>query len=56
MWLFQIVAEYEGLPQQNKQSFMLKKDSDRHSPFNHLHIIEDVTLGMRFFDEFQATG
>ena len=56
MWLFQIVAEYEGLPQQNKQSFMLKKDSARKSPFNHLHIIHDVSLGMRFFGNFQAAG
>ena len=56
MWLFQIVAEYEGLPQQNKQSFMLEKDSARKSPFNHLHIIHDVSLGMRFFGNFQAAG
>jgi hypothetical protein len=56
MWLFQIVAEFEGLPQQNKQSFMLEKDSARKSPFNHLHIIQDVKLGMRFFDDFQAVG
>ncbi|MEI8647264.1 hypothetical protein P4S73_03800 [Paraglaciecola sp. Hal342] len=56
MWLFQIVAEFEGLPQQNKQSFMLEKDSARKSPFNHLHIIQDVKLGMRFFGVFQAVG
>ena len=56
MWLFQIVAEFEGLPQQNKQSFMLEKDSARKSPFNHLHIIQDVKLGMRFFGDFQAVG
>lgn len=56
MWLFQIVAEYEGLPQQNKQSFMLEKDSARKSPFNHLHIIQDVKLGMRFFGDFQAAS
>ncbi|WP_205967623.1 hypothetical protein [Paraglaciecola sp. 20A4] len=56
MWLFQIVAEYEGLPQQNKNSFILKKDSARKSAFNHLHIIKDISLGMRFFGDFQAVG
>jgi hypothetical protein len=56
MWLFQIVAEYQGLPQQNKQSFMLEKDSAQQSRFNQLHIIQDVTVGMRFFDDFQAAS
>ncbi|WP_158971698.1 hypothetical protein [Paraglaciecola sp. L3A3] len=56
IWLFQIVAEYEGLPQQNKQSFMLEKDSAQHSRFNQLHIIKDVKVGMRFFGDFQAVG
>ena len=56
MWLFQIVAEYQGLPQQNKQSFMLQKDSAQQSRFNQLHIIQDVTVGMRFFGDFQAAS
>lgn len=56
MWLFQIVAEYQGLPEQNKQSFMLEKDSAPKSRFNQLHIIQDVTVGMRFFGDFQAAG
>ena len=56
MWLFQIVAEYQGLPAQNKQSFMLEKDSAPKSRFNQLHIIQDVTVGMRFFGDFQAAG
>jgi len=56
MWLFQIVAEYQGLPQQNKQSFMLDKDSAQQSRFNHLHLIQDVTVGMRFFGDFQAAS
>jgi hypothetical protein len=56
MWLFQIVAEYQGLPQQNKQSFMLKKDSAQQSRFNQLHIIQDVTLGIRLFGDFQAAS
>ena len=54
IWLFQIVAEYEGLPVNSKQSFKLEKDSAQQSLFNHLHIIQDVKLGMRFFGEFQA--
>tara|TARA_R110000751_G_scaffold3930_5_gene18507 strand:+ start:37460 stop:38731 length:1272 start_codon:yes stop_codon:yes gene_type:complete len=56
MWLFQIVAEYQGLPEQNKHSFMLEKDSSPKSRFNQLHIIQDVTVGMRFFGDFQAAG
>ena len=56
MWLFQIVAEYQGLPEQNKQSFILEKDSAQQSRFNQLHIIKDVTVGMRFFGDFQAAG
>ncbi len=54
IWLFQIVAEYDGLPQQNKQSFKLKKQSQQQSPFNHMHVIQDIIVGMGFFGEFQA--
>jgi hypothetical protein len=56
IWLFQIVAEHQGLPEQNKQSFMLEKDSAQQSRFNQLHIIQDITVGMRFFGDFQAAG
>jgi hypothetical protein len=56
MWLFQIVAEYEGLPEHNKQSFMLAKDSAPQSRFNQLHIIQDVKVGMHFLGDFQAAG
>ncbi|MCF2947772.1 hypothetical protein L0668_06620 [Paraglaciecola aquimarina] len=56
IWLFQIVAEYEGLPQQSKHSFLLEKESAAKSPFNQLHIIQDVKLGMRFFGGFQEVG
>jgi hypothetical protein len=56
MWLFQIVAEHQGLPQQNKQCFILEKDSAQQSRFNQLHIIKDVTVSVRFADDYQATG
>jgi hypothetical protein len=56
MWLFQIVAEHQGLPQQNKQSFMLEKVSAPQSRFNQLHIIQDVTVSMRVSDTHQAVG
>jgi hypothetical protein len=56
IWLFQIVAEYEGLPQQNKHSFLLEKEAAVQSRFNQLHIIQDVKLGMRFFGGFQEVG
>jgi hypothetical protein len=35
---------------------MLEKDSAQQSRFNQLHIIQDVTVGMRFFGDFQAAG
>ncbi|WP_133470496.1 hypothetical protein [Paraglaciecola marina] len=56
IWLFQVVAEYEGLPQQSKQSFMLEKERTPKSRFNQLYIIKDVKVGMRFFGDFQAVG
>jgi hypothetical protein len=56
MWLFQIVAEYQGLPEQNKHRFMLEKDSAQQSRFNQLHIIQDVKVGMRLFGDFQAAS
>lgn len=56
IWLFQVVAEYEGLPQQSKQSFMLEKERTPKSRFNQLYIIKDVRVGMRFFGDFQAVG
>ena len=56
IWLFQIVAEYEGLPSHSKDSFELKKISAQHSPFNHLHIIQDVQIGMGFFADYQAVS
>lgn len=56
MWLFQIVAEHQGLPQQNKQSFVLEKVSAPQSRFNQLHIIQDVTVVMRVSDTHQAVG
>jgi hypothetical protein len=56
MWLFQIVAEHQGLPEHSKHSFMLEKDSAQHSRFNQLHIIQDVKVGMRLFDDHQAAG
>ena len=56
MWLFQIVAEHQGLQEHNKHSFMLEKDSAQQSRFNQLHIIQDVKVGMRLFDDYQAAG
>jgi hypothetical protein len=56
MWLFQIVAEYQGLPEQNKHRFMLEKDSAQQSRFNQLHIIQDVKVEMRLFGDFQAAS
>jgi hypothetical protein len=56
IWLFQIVAEYEGLPASSKDSFELIKVSAEQSRFNQLYIIQDVQLGMGFFADNQAVG
>lgn len=54
IWLFQVVAEYESMASQSKQSFHLQKVTHAHSQFNHLQIIEDVQLGLRFSEDYQA--
>jgi hypothetical protein len=54
IWLFQVVAEYEGMAHESKQSFHLQKVTRQHSLFNHLRIIEDVQLGLSLFGDFQA--
>ncbi|WP_088329803.1 hypothetical protein [Lacimicrobium sp. SS2-24] len=56
IWLFQVIAEYEGMASGAKKSFKLEKVTRPASRFNQVQIIEDVHLGLRFFGEFQATG
>ena len=48
-WLFQVIAEYEGMPMADKQSFKVEKDRAPTSVFNHLHVVQDVKVGIAFF-------
>lgn len=56
IWLFQVIAEHEGMASDAKRSFRMEKVTRLASHFNQVRIIEDVHLGLRFFGEFQATG
>jgi len=46
MWLFQVIAEHEGLAYQLRQRFDLVKDKSFESDFSHVEVIGDVTLGV----------
>lgn len=45
-WLFQVIAEYEGLARDIRQRFSFKKMKHPKSAFNQLEIIEDVHLSV----------
>ncbi|MDY7219640.1 hypothetical protein TOI97_08705 [Denitrificimonas sp. JX-1] len=44
MWLYQVIAEYQGLSSLEKSAFRLKYDTEEAGPFNQLQIITDVEL------------
>jgi len=44
IWLFQVIAEYQGLPRGEKRAFRLRQQETQASPFNHLRLIHDVIL------------
>jgi len=46
MWLFQVIAEHEGLAYQLRQRFDLVKDKSSESEFNHVEVIHDVQLAV----------
>jgi len=46
MWLFQVIAEHEGLAYQLRQRFDLVKDKSYEHQFSHVEVIGDVTLGV----------
>ena len=52
IWLFQVIAEFEGMSSQDKQAFRLQKLDRKADFFNDVRIIEDVHLGMEFFGGF----
>ncbi|OIQ47906.1 MAG: hypothetical protein BM565_04300 [Gammaproteobacteria bacterium MedPE] len=45
-WLFQVIAEYEGLARDIRKRFAFDKKSNETSVFNQLHVIEDVHLSV----------
>lgn len=53
IWLFQVIAEFEGMNNADKQAFQLQKVSEKTSLFNDVRVIRDVHLGLAFFGEFQ---
>ena len=44
IWLFQVIAEYQGLPRTEQRAFRLQHDEEPASPFNDLRLIHDVVL------------
>lgn len=44
IWLFQVIAEYQGLPRSEQHAFLLCQQETQASAFNHLRLIHDITL------------
>ncbi|WP_447956247.1 hypothetical protein [Vreelandella sp. EE7] len=44
IWLYQVIAEYQGLPRSDQKAFRLKQQESQASAFNHLRLIHDVEL------------
>ncbi|HSH47782.1 MAG TPA: hypothetical protein VK991_04250, partial [Halomonas sp.] len=44
IWLFQVIAEYQGLPRREQRAFRLQQQETQASRFNHLRLIHDVSL------------
>ncbi|WP_069383557.1 hypothetical protein [Halomonas caseinilytica] len=44
IWLFQVIAEYQGLPRSEQRAFRLRQEETRASAFNDVRLIHDVTL------------
>ncbi|MFY0990440.1 hypothetical protein [Halomonas sp. C05BenzN] len=44
IWLFQVIAEYQGLPRSEQRAFRLRQQETQASPYNHLRLIHDVSL------------
>ncbi|PXX97548.1 hypothetical protein [Halomonas sp. LBP4] len=44
IWLFQVIAEFQGLPRGEQRAFRLRQQETQASPYNHLRLIHDVHL------------
>lgn len=46
IWLFQVIAEYQGLPREEQRAFRLIPDESPAGPFNDVQLIHDVSLAL----------
>lgn len=44
IWLFQVIAEYQGLPRSEQCAFRLRQQESQAGPYNQLYLIHDVVL------------
>lgn len=44
IWLFQVIAEYQGLPREEQRAFRLIPEESPAGPFNDVQLIHDVSL------------
>lgn len=44
IWLFQVIAEYQGLPRSEQRAFRLRQQESQAGPYNQLYLIHDVVL------------
>ncbi|MBF7051996.1 hypothetical protein IOC61_01525 [Halomonas sp. KAO] len=44
IWLFQVIAEFQGLPRNEQRAFRLSQQESQASPYNHLRLIHDVVV------------
>ena len=47
IWLYQIIAEYQALPQDEKQMFAILRDEAPASAMNQLLLIRDISLQLK---------
>lgn len=46
IWLFQVIAEHQGLPHSEQRAFHLHQQEERASAYNDVKLIRDVSLGL----------
>lgn len=56
IWLFQVIAEFEGLAIEFRRSFTLNKCTRALDPFNQVEIIFDIELSVNITSDYQITG
>lgn len=46
IWLFQVIAEFQGLPHSEQRAFHIQQEEGQASPFNEVRLIHDVALSL----------